>query len=135
MNILRYVAAAVENHFGAIVASAFGIYLAIAYYRGELKPLLLFLKDMLSGPDGRASTKNTGYFIGTITLCWSFVKITLATCRRIDMPENNLDPTAVFMALLGVIATLVGGMYLGGKAIMAKVLNDKGKNQQEEGQL
>lgn len=132
MNVFRYIAAAFENHFGAIVASAFGIYLAIAYARGELKPLFLFAKEMLSGPDGRASTKNAGYFMGAATLCWSFVKVTLATCRRIDSAESPLDPTTVFITLLGVIASLVGVMYLGGKAIMAKVMNDQTKQQPED---
>lgn len=132
MNALRYIASAFEHHFGAIVGASLGIYLAVAYARGELKPLLMFAKDMLSGPDGRASTKNAGYFMGAVTLCWAFVRVTLATCRRIDSPQNPLDPTTVFITLLGVIATLVGAMYLGGKAIMAKVLNDQTKQQPED---
>jgi hypothetical protein len=113
------VLSALEQHFGALVAVALGIYLVVAYTRGELKELFAFAKDMLS-TDGRASTKNAGYFMGAATICWSFAKITLATCRRIDSPVAPLDPTMIFCAELGVIATLVGVMYLGGKALMAK---------------
>ncbi len=112
---------AMESHFGILVAVALGIYLVICYARGELSALFTFIKDMLSGPDGRPSTKNAGYFMGAAVLCWSFAKITLATCRRIDHPVAPLDPTTIFIAELGVIATLVGVMYLGGKALMSKV--------------
>jgi hypothetical protein len=119
MTIIHTIIYALEQHFGALVAVALGIYLLIAYTRGELKELFAFAKEMLS-TDGHASTKNAGYFMGAATICWSFAKITLATCRRIDAPTAPLDPTAIFIAELGVIATLVGVMYLGGKALMAK---------------
>lgn len=109
-----------DQHFGALVATAFGLYLLVAYVRGELREFFSFVRGMLCGPDGRPSTKNVGYFMGAATICWSFAKVTLATCRRIDAPTNPLDPSMIFVTELGVIATLVGVMYLGGKALMSK---------------
>lgn len=111
---------AIAHNFGALCAISLAIFLCIGYWRGELDALFAFLKEMLCGPDGRASTKNVGYFLGAATLCWSFAKITLATCRRIDAANMPMDPTAVFCAELAVIATLVGAAYLGGKYFMAK---------------
>ena len=113
----KAVLAIFDQHFGALVAIVLGIYLIIAYTRGELGGLFSFAKEMLSGADGRASTKSVGYFAGIMTLCWSFVKVTLATCRRIDA---GMDPSMVFVAELAVIATLVGAGYLFGKYLTAK---------------
>jgi hypothetical protein len=121
LNFLHAVLYVIEHNFGALFAIAFGIYLTIAYTRGELKEFFAFLKDILTDPvTGHASTKAAGFFIGTATLCWSFAKVTLATCRRIDSPQMPLDPTAVFVAELAVIATLVGAGYLFGKYIAGK---------------
>jgi hypothetical protein len=130
MNFLHAAAYAVLNvldkHFGALVAIALGIYLVVAYWRGELKDFFTFARQALSTrlADGTwiPSTKSIGYFMGAATICWSFAKITLAVCRRIDAPKDPLDPTLIFVTELGVIATLVGVMYLGGKALAAKFI-------------
>ena len=114
------IASLVEAHFGVLVASVLALYLVIAYTRGEVKPLFAFLREMLSGPDGRASTKRVGMAAGMATLCWSFAKITLAICRRIDSPVTPLDPTTIFIVELSVIAALAGVAYVFGKAIAAK---------------
>lgn len=121
MNAIHAFLYAVSHNFGALCAISLAIFACIAYWRGELGGLFVFAKDMLTGADGHASTKNAGYFMGAVVLCWSFSKITLATCRRIDAPVMPLDPTMIFCAELGVIATLVGVMYLGGTAIQAKL--------------
>lgn len=120
--ILLAVLSALEHHFGALVAVAFGLYLVIAYTRGELKNFFAFLKDMLTdSTTGHASTKACGFFIGVAVLSWSFVKITLALCRRIDANSTvPFDPTVVFIAELAVIATLVGAGYLFGKYLAGK---------------
>lgn len=114
------IASFIESHFGALVASALAIYLVIAYTRGEVKPLFAFIREMLSGPDGKASTKRFGMIAGMATLCWSFAKITLAICRRIDSPTSPLDPTTIFVVELSVIAALAGVAYVFGKAIAAR---------------
>jgi hypothetical protein len=110
----------ISRNFGSLCAIALAVFACIAYWRGELGDFFLFLKDMLCGPDGRPSTKNAGYFMGAAILCWSFSKVTLAVCRRIDAPLSTFDPTMIFLGELGVIATLVGVAYLGGKYFMAK---------------
>lgn len=118
---------AISRNFGALCAIALAIFLCIGYARGELDSLFTFLKQTLSTrkPDGtwEPSTKNMGYFLGAATLCWSFVKVTLAVCRRIDQqttPPTALDPTWIFIVELAVIATLVGAGYLFGKLIAGR---------------
>ena len=120
--VVQALLSTLEHHFGVIVAVAFGVYLLVAYARGEMGAFFAFLKDMLTdSTTGHASTKACGFFIGVAVLSWSFVKITLALCRRID--ANNTipyDPTAVFIAELAVIAALVGAGYLFGKYLAGK---------------
>jgi hypothetical protein len=117
MEILKLALTVLEHHFGAVVAIALGVYLIVAYSRGELKNLFAFLKEMLSDAGGHASTKSAGFFAGVATLCWSFAKVTLAVCRRID---TGADPNVIFVAELAVIATLVGAGYLFGKYLAGK---------------
>ena len=125
VNYIHAVLFAITHNFGAIIAT-FGLgFIALAYKRGEMQAFFAFLKDVATdSTTGHASTKSLGYLFGAITICWSFIKITLATCRRIDDSMNPLDPSTILMAELGVIATLVGGTYIAGKYIAAKQAPD-----------
>lgn len=97
-----------EQHFGAFCAVALSAFLVSAYVRGEAPAFYKFLHELATDSrTGMASTKNVGYLSGLAVLCWSFAKVTLATCRRIDQ-VGGLDPTTVFLAELGIIAALVG---------------------------
>jgi drug/metabolite transporter (DMT)-like permease len=107
--------------FGAILLIIAGICFVYALVKGKLGPLWDAIHEMLCGADGRMSSKNCGYFMGAATLCVSFAKLNLALCRRIDQPNSNFDPTMVYIALLGFVAALVGGVVVASSAIQAKL--------------
>jgi hypothetical protein len=120
MTFLREFLHLVAQNFGVLVGIFMGIVACIAYARGELGGFIAYLREMLNGADGKASSKNAGYFMGAAVLCWSYAKITLAIVRRIDSMKE-FDPTWVFVVLLSVIAGLVGVVVLGSSAIQAKL--------------
>lgn len=120
MTFLREFLHLVAQNFGALVGIFFGVVACIAYWRGELGAVIAFGREMLEGADGKASSKNAGYFMGAAVLCWSYAKITLAVVRRIDSIQD-FDPTWVFVVLLSVIAGLVGVVVLGASAIQARL--------------
>jgi hypothetical protein len=109
----------ISQHFGVLFAIFAGIMLSISHYRGELKGLIEFGREMLCGADHQPSSKNAGYFMGAASLCWAFTKVTLAICRSIDL--GQLDPTTIFIVLVSAIAGLVGVVVLGASAIQARL--------------
>lgn len=120
MSFVREFLHLVAQNFGALAGLFFCVIACIAYARGELGAVIAFGREMLEGADGKASSKNAGYFMGAAVLCWSYTKVTLAVCRRIDWIKE-FDPTWVFVILLSVIAGLVGVVVLGASAIQARL--------------
>ena len=121
MSAIHSILFSIAHNFGAIVALVLGVFLIVAYGRGELKAFFTFLYEMFSGADGKPSSKNCGYFMGAGTLCWGFAKLTLAICRRVDAPLSTFDPTVVYLTLLSAITGLVGIVILGASAIQANL--------------
>lgn len=120
MSFVREFLQLVAHNFGALAGLFFCVIACIAYARGELGAVISFGRELLEGADGKASSKNAGYFMGAAVLCWSYTKVTLAVCRRIDWIQT-FDPTWVFVILLSVIAGLVGVVVLGASAIQARL--------------
>lgn len=121
MELISRILFEIAQHFGALVAVIGGIYLVVAYSRGELKAFFAFAYELLSGADGKPSSKNCGYFMGAAVLCWGFAKMTLAICRRIDAPGSQFDPSMIYLVLLSAITALVGAVVVASSAIQAKL--------------
>ena len=111
----QHIATLIENHFGAITGVLLLLFFAVMYVRGEMPAFFTFLRLTLTDEKtGQPSTKSMGYLAGLGALCWSFAKLTLATCRWID---KGGDPSMLFLGELTVIAGLVGIVYYGAKKL------------------
>lgn len=111
----------IDSHLGLLVFTLLGAASLGLYLRGDAAGLFPFIAGALStkAADGTStpSVKNIGYFMGSSTVCWSCVKVTLAVCSAIY--AGKLDPFGAFFVCIGTVATLTGAGYLVGKKISA----------------
>lgn len=94
----------IDSHVGLIVGALLVVALMVMYARGEMNGLFPWLGQAAS-TNGVPSSKNLGFLVAVATLCWGFVKVTLAVCRWVD--KGN-DPTYISIIYLGVVAALAG---------------------------